>query len=159
VACIARSRQYALKIDIDALETVGTARLALGKGLDSVIMSEHMSLVRRVGFRAALHELSLTLLDRTLQPRTPFLDTPPPRITPLPIAPHPTLVPTISTRESEAIIAHQKLVAVAQRGPLDDVVEMTQTTIETLEPYSEGISLDAKLHLLAVHGGQFSGRR
>ena len=110
VACIARSRQYALKIDIDALETVGKAQLALGKGLDSVIMSEHMSLIRRVGFRAALHELSLTLLDRTLQPRTPFLDTPPSRNTPLPIAPHPTLVPTISTRESEVITAHQQLV-------------------------------------------------
>jgi len=65
VACIARSRQYALKIDIDALETVGKAQLALGKGLDSAIMSEHISLVRRVGFRAALHELSLTLLDHS----------------------------------------------------------------------------------------------
>ena len=88
MACIALSRQYALKIDVDALETVGRAQLALGKGLDSIIMSEHMSVVRRVGFRAALHELSLTLLARTLQPRTPFLGTPPhdtPRF-----LPHPT---------------------------------------------------------------------
>ncbi len=152
MACIALSRQYALKIDVDALETVGRAQLALGKGLDSIIMSEHMSVVRRVGFRAALHELSLTLLARTLQPRTPFLGTPPPRHTPLPTAPHQTLVPTISTRESEVITAHQQLVVVAPHGPLDGVTEMTQTTLETLEPYSEGISLGAKLHFLAVHG-------
>ena len=47
------------------------------------------------------------------------------------------------------------MVVLAQRDPLDDVTEMTQATIETLAPYSEDMSLDAKLHLLAVHGGQF----
>ena len=34
-SCVALSRQYALKIDIDAIETVGIAQLALGKGLNS----------------------------------------------------------------------------------------------------------------------------
>jgi hypothetical protein len=89
-SCVALSKQYALKIDIDAIETVGRAQLALGNGLNSFTVSEHMSLIRRIGLRAALHELSSTLVACTLQPRSLLLVTPPPRHTPLPIAPHPT---------------------------------------------------------------------
>ena len=154
-SCIASSRQHALKIDIDALETVGKAQLALGRGLDSNVMSEHMSLIRRVGLRAALHEMSSTLLDRTLQPRTPFLDTPPPRLPPLPISPHPSMVPVISPLEAELISEHQLLAVPVQRDTPEDITEMSSETVETLKPYVEGMSIDKKLHLLATHGGQF----
>ena len=154
-SCVALSRQYALKIDIDTIETVGIAQLALGKGLNSAMMSEHMSLVRRVGLRAALHEMSQSLLPCTLQPRASFLVTPPPRRTPLPISPHPALVPIISPSAMEEIKEHQLLAGQPLRGCNPEPIEVTETTRATLMPFHERLTMDEKLHMLAHHGGQF----
>jgi len=150
-ACVALSHQCALKIDIDAIETVGLAQLALGKGLNSTMMSGHMSLVRRVGLRAALHEISQSLLPCTLQPRTSFLITPPSRCTPLPISPHPALVPIISPSAMVEIREHQLLAGQPPCGGGPGPIEVTETTRATLKPFHARMTLDQKLHMLAQH--------
>jgi hypothetical protein len=151
-SCVALSKQYALKIDIDAIETVGRAQLALGNGLNSFTVSEHMSLIRRIGLRAALHELSSTLVACTLQPRSLLLVTPAPRHTTLPIAPHPTLVSVISPRDAELISAHQLLAVPRSSGVTHDIVEISVATAARLQPFEAGMALDDKLHLLATNG-------
>ena len=94
-SCVHMSRQYVVKLDIDAIAAAGVTQLSLGKGLDSEMMSRHVALIEHVGMRAALEEFSLPLLSRTLQPRAPFLITPPSRHLHLPVTPHPLLVPSI----------------------------------------------------------------
>ena len=46
------SRQYVVKLDVDAIATAGYTQLSMGKGLDSDIMS------RKVGLSAALVEIT-----------------------------------------------------------------------------------------------------
>ena len=48
-SCVHMSRQYVVKLDIDAIAAAGVTQLSLGKGLDSEMMSRHVARIEHVG--------------------------------------------------------------------------------------------------------------
>jgi hypothetical protein len=126
--CIDSSVQYAHRLDVDAIAAVGHAQLALGKGLDTHMMSEHAALVERVGLTAALNEISSRLLPVTLQPRPHFRSAPPSRHASLPVMPHPALRTMIQPQQREEIRRHQELAPMVARGVATAPREISERT-------------------------------
>ena len=92
-SCVHMSRQYVVKLDIDAIAAAGVTQLSLGKGLDSEMMSRHVALIEHVGMRAALEEPHCPSSHAPFTLAPPFLITPPSCLLHLPVAPHPLLAP------------------------------------------------------------------
>jgi len=65
-SCIDMSRAYAIKVDIDAIESTAKTLLAAGKGIDHDMMSGHMDLIQQRGMSAALLSFSGQTLPTTL---------------------------------------------------------------------------------------------
>ena len=67
-SCIDLSRAYAVKVDIDAIESTAKTLLAAGKGIDHDVMSDHMGRIQQMGMSAALLSFSGQTLPTTLHP-------------------------------------------------------------------------------------------
>jgi len=106
-SCIDLSRAYAVKVDIDAIESTATTLLAAGKGIDHDVMSDHMDRIQQMGMSAALLSFSGQTLPTTLHPRPHLVINPPPRHPPLPVRPHASLVTHLSEEQERSLMAHQ----------------------------------------------------
>ena len=106
-SCIDLSRAYAVKIDIDAIESTAESLLADGKGIDHGVMSGHMNLIQQIGMSSALLSFSGQTLPTTLHPRSHLVIEPPSRHPPLPVRPHASLVTHLSEEQRSSLLAHQ----------------------------------------------------
>ncbi len=88
-SCIDMSRAYAIKVDIDAIESTAQTLLADGKGIDHDVMSGHIDLIQRMGMSSALLSFSGHTLPTTLHPRSHLIIEPPSRHPQLPVRPPP----------------------------------------------------------------------
>ena len=67
-SCIALSRRFMVRIDVDRIENVARALLSEGLGIDHAAMASHMRTVAAVGMGSALEIASHALCPTTLQP-------------------------------------------------------------------------------------------
>ena len=66
-SCIDQSRAYAVKVDMNAIESTAQTLLAAGKGIDCDVMSRHMTLISQMGMGQALLSFSGETLPSTTQ--------------------------------------------------------------------------------------------
>ena len=151
-SCIDLSRAYAVKVDIDAIESTATTLLAAGKGIDHDVMSDHMDRIQQMGMSAALLSFSGQTLPTTLHPRPHLVVDPPPRHSPLPVRPHASLVTHLSEEQKSSLMAHQARLPTPP--PVDPPLElevMAETQC-TLGQFTLSMSFEERLHGLAVEG-------
>jgi len=106
-SCIDLSRAYAVKVDIDAIESTAKTLLPAGKGIDHDVMFDHMDRIQQMGMPAALLLFSGQTLPTTLHPRPHLVTAPPSRHPPLPVRPHASLVTHLSEEQKSSLMAHQ----------------------------------------------------
>ena len=154
-SCIDLSRRFMVRIDVDRIENVARALLSEGLGIDHAAMASHMRTVAALGMGSALEIASHALCLTTLQPRPEYLAYPPSRHSPLPIHPHPLLVPVIPSAQRSLIASHQSFLPPPITPNIPPALVITETTALTLAPITLQSTLDERLHVLAVEGGRF----
>ena len=145
-SCIDLSRAYAVKVDMNAIEGTAQSLLAVGKGIDLDIMSDHMTLIEQRGMGKALTSFSGQTLASTLHPRPHLIISPPSRYPPLPVHPHASLVMLLSEEQESSLASHWARIPLPT--PVDPPLplEVTTETQRTLGRFTLSLSFEERLH-------------
>ena len=153
--CVDQSRQYSVKLDIDAIEKTGRQLLAEGRGVDRHMMYQLMHRIMREGFLSVIQIESDAKKPATVHPRSELLSNPPPRLPMFPLIPHSASVVSVSASQLEVIGQHRSLMPATQPRVSKLPVVITEETRLAMQPFTPDLSFDKKLHLLGTWGGQF----
>jgi len=151
--CIDQSREYAIKVDIDAIESTARTLLADHKGVDEDIMSRHISMIKDKGLGQALQHFSGQTLSTTLHPRPLLITNPPQRHPTLPVHPHPALRVRLSAEQQSCLTDHQARIPPPTVTDPPPPIEVTPKTQRTLGSFTLAMSFEERLHALAMEGG------
>jgi len=151
--CIDLSREYAVKVDIDAIESTAQTLLADRKGVDVDIMSRHISSIKDQGMGQALQHFSGQTLSTTLHPRPHLVTNPPQRHPTLPVHPHPALEVSLSEEQQRCLADHKARILPPPVIDPPPPIEVTMKTQRTLGSFTLAMPLEERLHELAMGGG------
>ena len=151
--CIAWSARFSAPATIAVAAAAGSARIASGFGVDRARVAAHVAEVESVGLLSFLERASASCKAVTLQPRPQLLLNPPARCDPLPVAPHPFLSASIPHTHQPRLDVHLAALSINKQSEVAPPYSVPAFARAQTAPLHANMSLDAKLHWLAVLGG------